>query len=47
MHRLDVLTLRSKEQSITSVMYLVGTLERWNDAKQAEEKDRVVHGLKK
>lgn len=26
--------------------YLVGTLERWNDAKQAEEKDRVVHGLK-
>lgn len=26
--------------------YLVGTLERWNDAKQAEEKDRVKHGLK-
>lgn len=23
--------------------YLVGTLERWNDAKQAEEKDRVMH----
>ena len=23
--------------------YLVGTLERWNDAKKAEEKDRVVH----
>lgn len=23
--------------------YLVGTLERWNDAKQAEEHDRVKH----
>ena len=23
--------------------YLVGTMERWNDAKKAEEKDRVVH----
>ena len=26
--------------------YLVGTLDRWNDAKRAEEKDRVKHGLK-
>ena len=25
--------------------YLVGTLDRWNDGKQAEEKDRVKHGL--
>jgi ribonucleoside-triphosphate reductase len=24
--------------------YLVGTLERWNNAKKAEEKDRVKHG---
>lgn len=24
--------------------YLVGTLERWNDAKRSEEKDRVKHG---
>lgn len=24
--------------------YLVGTLDRWNNAKQAEEKDRVKHG---
>lgn len=24
--------------------YLVGTLDRWNDAKKAEEKDRVKHG---
>ena len=23
--------------------YLVGSLERWNDAKQAEERDRVKH----
>lgn len=26
--------------------YLVGTLDRWNDAKRAEERDRVKHGLK-
>lgn len=25
--------------------YLVGTLDRFNDAKRAEEKDRVKHGL--
>lgn len=25
--------------------YLVGTMEKWNDAKQAEERDRVKHGL--
>ena len=23
--------------------YLVGTMERWNDAKRAEERDRVKH----
>ena len=23
--------------------YLVGTIERWNDAKKAEEHDRVKH----
>lgn len=23
--------------------YLVGTMEKWNDAKQAEERDRVKH----
>lgn len=26
--------------------YLVGTTDRWNDAKQAEEKDRVKHDTK-
>ena len=25
--------------------YLVGTLDKWNDAKKAEEHDRVKHGL--
>lgn len=24
--------------------YLVGTMEKWNNAKKAEEKDRVKHG---
>ena len=23
--------------------YLVGTMDKWNDAKKAEERDRVVH----
>jgi ribonucleoside-triphosphate reductase len=26
--------------------YLVGTLDKWNDAKKAEEKDRVKHCVK-
>ena len=25
--------------------YIVGTMDKWNDAKKAEEKDRVKHGL--
>ena len=25
--------------------YLVGTMDQWNDAKRAEERDRVKHGL--
>lgn len=25
--------------------YLVGTMEKWNDAKKAEERDRVSHTL--
>ena len=25
--------------------YLVGSLNTWNDAKKAEERDRVKHGL--
>ena len=27
--------------------YLVGTIDRFNDAKRAEEHDRVKHGLSK
>lgn len=26
--------------------YLVGTLDRWSNAKRAEERDRVPHNLK-
>lgn len=25
--------------------YLVGTMDKWNDAKKAEERDRVTHGI--
>ena len=25
--------------------YLVGTMDKWNDAKRAEERDRVKHGM--
>ena len=25
--------------------YLVGTLEKWNDAKKAEERDRMKHNV--
>lgn len=25
--------------------YLVGTMEKWNDAKKAEERDRVKHSI--
>ena len=26
--------------------YLVGTMEKWNDAKKAEERDRVKHRIR-
>lgn len=42
MQRLDTATPRGKEQS---TKYLVGTMPRWNDAKRAEERDRVKHDL--
>ena len=25
--------------------YLVGTMDKWNNAKKAEERDRVKHGV--
>ena len=27
--------------------YLVGTMDKWNNAKRAEERDRVKHSLEK
>jgi ribonucleoside-triphosphate reductase len=27
--------------------YLVGTMDKWNNAKRAEERDRVKHSLNK
>lgn len=27
--------------------YLVGTMNKWNNAKKAEERDRVKHGMTK
>ena len=27
--------------------YIVGTMDKWNDAKRAEERDRVKHSLSK
>ena len=27
--------------------YLVGTMDKWHDAKRAEERDRVKHGMNK
>ena len=27
--------------------YLVGTMDKWNDAKKAEERDRVKHTISK
>ena len=35
------MALRSKGQSNK---YLVGTVDRWNDAKRAEAADRLPHG---
>jgi len=27
--------------------YLVGTMDKWNDAKKCEERDRVKHSLRR
>ena len=42
-HESDELVKFERIRRITG--YLVGTTDRWNDAKKAEEKDRVKHGL--
>lgn len=37
-------TSRAKFERIRRITgYLVGTLDKWNNAKQAEERDRVMH----
>jgi len=38
--------VRIKSRAITN-LYLVGTIDRWNDAKQEEEKERVKHDTEK
>lgn len=55
MYRLDVeadgeyvnLTVTTRQQPFERLRritgYLVGTLDRWNNAKRAEERDRVKH----
>ena len=35
----------STEQGTVDEMYLVGAMNRWNDAKKAEERDRVKHNV--
>ena len=43
---LDYTLMPQKFERIRRITgYLVGTTDRWNDAKQAEEHDRVKHGL--
>jgi len=43
---LDYALMPQKFERIRRITgYLVGTIDRWNDAKQAEEHDRVKHGL--
>ena len=37
--------IRSTEQGTVHSLYLTGDLKRWNDAKQAEERDRVKHNI--
>ena len=43
---LDYALMPQKFERIRRITgYLVGNIDRWNDAKQAEEHDRVKHGL--
>ena len=45
MQRLYVAARMSKKQSRINKLYLVGTLDRFNSAKQHEEHDRVKHAM--
>ena len=50
-----VMTIKSKDEKLGQGVgferirritgYLVGTMDKWNDAKRAEERDRVKHGM--
>ena len=43
---LDYALMPQKFERIRRITgYLVGTTDRWNDAKRAEEHDRVKHGI--
>lgn len=35
----------NRQETVHSNVYLVGSLDRWNNAKRAEEHDRVKHGV--
>lgn len=39
--------IRTDSPHLAFTGYLVGTMEKWNDAKKAEERDRVKHNLKR
>lgn len=42
--KLDYVVVHRKFERIRRITgYLVGTVERWNNAKQAEERERVKH----
>ena len=42
--RLDYIVVQRKFERIRRICgYLVGTLERWNNSKKAEERERVKH----
>ena len=46
-----VLTYHVKQKPFERIRritgYLVGTIDRWNNAKRAEEHDRVKHGMER
>ena len=47
MHRQSVVGNPVEFERIRRITgYLVGTMDKWNDAKKAEERDRVKHGTK-
>lgn len=40
-----ILSARPFERVRRITGYLVGTMDKWNDAKRAEERERVKHGI--